>query len=365
MGCSGEDALPAQEKGPELGPLIPENARPSPVVVEVAVPSHTGPASLVVMGFHSDQMEGGWSREREAPKLYWFQDDVAVVQRQELMVPLAPDLVYVAALDLDLNRDINRGDIVSAPLVVSSLETSSLTLFLDRPFSPGPEPGGMDLAARPTTRGGEQRKVVVDTAFGLRFFPRGRIMVVGLPVGSTLAAREIERTGGHGRIEGSLGPRPDGSFPARVAPTFLWVSMPMELDWPVELDVLLPDGLDTYVVLDLDHNGYPSTGDMASLCACGMKRPAKEAAPTHFLLESVVPSNEQVSDKLMADVDPEDDWEEGSAGEEDPAGEEAPVGEGEPSGPLPTMDGVMNTIQQDERPSRTDAETQDASRDRG
>lgn len=307
------------------------------------------------MGFHADQMEGGWSKEREAPQLYWFQDKLSVVARQELSVPLAPDLVYVAALDLDLNRDINRGDIVSAPLAVGSLADQSLTLFLDRPFSPGPEPGGMDLAARPTTRGGEQRSILVESAFGLRFFSRARFMVVGLPPGSTLAARDVERTGVTGRIEGSLGPRPTGSFPARVAPTFLWVSMPQDLDWPVRLDALLPDGLDTYVVLDLDRNGYPSTGDMASLCACEMKRPDSGSPPSRFLLKSVVPSNEQVSDKLMADLDPED--------EEESPGERLPPGGEYMDGPQ-SEDGV-EPGSEELRASEPASESQDAPGDRG
>jgi len=314
VGCSGDGPTTKVEGGPAMGPQLPEGARSSPVVVDIAVPSHDGPATLVVMGFHASQMEGGWSKEREAPQLYWFQEDLSVVASQEVSVPLAPDLVYVAALDLDLNRDINRGDVVSAPIVVGALSEEPLTMLLDRPFSPGPEPGGMDLVARPTTGGGSERSITVDSAFGMRFFPRGRLMVVGLPPGSTLAAREIERTGVTGRIEGSLGPRPTGSYPARVPPTFLWVSLPLDFDWPVRMDALLPDGLDTYVVLDLDRNGYPSTGDIASLCVCEMQRPKEGSPSVGFLLESVVPSNEQVADKLMPDRDREED---------DPVDEEA------------------------------------------
>ena len=63
-------------------------------------------------------------------------------------------------------------------------------------------------------------------------------------------------------------------------------------------------------MLDLDNNGYPSTGDISSLCACDFERPPKAAEPMVITLESVVPSNEELADKfIFPDVDPpgEDD----------------------------------------------------------
>ena len=67
----------------------------------------------------------------------------------------------------------------------------------------------------------------------------------------------------------------------------------------------MPDGLDVFVVLDLDGNGYPSTGDISSLCLCDIERPPAGAPALGFTLESVVPSNEELADKfIFPDIDP-------------------------------------------------------------
>ena len=118
-------------------------------------------------------------------------------------------------------------------------------------------------------------------------------MVVGLPVREEASYETVGR-----------------KYPPRVAPTFLWVDRQRPLRWPMRLEALVPDGLDVFVVLDLDNNGYPSTGDVSSLCACDFERPAEGKEPLSFVLESVVPSNEELADKfIFPDVDPpgEDD----------------------------------------------------------
>ena len=68
------------------------------------------------MGFDEDQMEGDWTREGEQPRLYWFTGKLASAETLSIDVPMLPGLVYVVAVDLDNNVDVNRGDLVSAPL---------------------------------------------------------------------------------------------------------------------------------------------------------------------------------------------------------------------------------------------------------
>jgi len=262
----------------------------APVVAEI---------TAIFMGFSEDQMEGDWGREGERPKLYWFTGTLEAATTLSLEVPLVPGLVYLAAIDLDGNVDVNGGDLVSAPQDYAEVLSPGMALefSIDRPFSPGREPGGMDLAARPTTRDGERRSIVVDTAFGLRWLRSSQLMVVGLPVREPWAYEETGR-----------------NYPPRIAPTFLWVDQQRPLKWPIAVDALVPDGLDVFVVLDLDGNGYPSTGDISSLCACDIERPEVGGSAMSFLLESVVPSNEELADKfIFPDSDPPDEAEHDAA----------------------------------------------------
>ena len=235
-------------------------------------------------------MEGDWAREGQRPKLYWLSSALPVTASLSLEAPLLPGLVYLVAVDQDGNVDVNRGDLVSAPVPYPEVLPPGMALnfVVDRPFSPGPEPGGMDLAARPTTRGGERRDLVVRTAFGLSWLRTSQLMVVGLPVRESEAYEKVGR-----------------KYPPRVAPTFLWVDRQRSLRWPMNVEALVPDGLDVFVVLDLDGNGYPSTGDVSSLCACDLERPPEGGSSLEFTLESVVPSNEELADKfIFPDVDP-------------------------------------------------------------
>ncbi len=270
--------------------FLPVGTSPVSVRLQFPAPPDASEVTAIFMGFEEGQMEGDWTREGQHPKLYWVSPKLSSQAELSLEVPLLPGLIYLVAVDQDGNVDVNRGDLVSAPMLYDGALPPGMALdfFVDRPFSPGPEPGGMDLAARPTTRGGERRDIVVDTAFGLRWLRPRQLMVVGLPV------REPEAYEAFGR-----------QYPPRVAPTFLWVNRMQPLRWPMKAEALVPDGLDVFVVLDLDRNGYPSTGDISSLCACDFERPPQDAEPLTFTLESVVPSNEELADKfIFPDVDP-------------------------------------------------------------
>jgi len=321
LGCStdGKGKEPSGVPGaPDIGTFLPPGA--SPVAVSLQFPAVPDAARLtaIFMGFAEDQMEGDWALEGERPKLYWYTGKLQPAETLSFDVPLLPGLVYLVAVDLDGSVDVNSGDLVSAPQRYAEPLPPGMALefFIDRPFSPGPEPGGMDLAARPTTRGGERRSVIVDSAFGLLWLRKSQLMVVGLP------GREPEEYEVTGK-----------KYPPRVAPTFLWVGRERPLKWPITLDALVPDGLDVFVVLDLDGNGYPSTGDISSLCACDIERPLAGSPPLGFTLESVVPSNEELADKfIFPDIDPpgfEVEDEEGDEPEGDEPSNAAPLRDSE------------------------------------
>ncbi|MBJ96065.1 MAG: hypothetical protein CMP23_16495 [Rickettsiales bacterium] len=297
---------PGQSAAPDgLSParaFVPEAASQRQVRLSFSAEPGDGLVTPVLMGFEPEQMEGDWAREGERPKLYWLGEATESAFELSFEAPLLAGLVYLVAVDRDGNLDVNRGDLVSAPRTLpSSLQLDEVIEFVvDRPFSPGPEPGGMDLAARPTTRGGEPRQLRVETSFGLSWLRSGQLMVVGVPLREQDSYQELGRR-----------------FPPRVAPSFLWVAQRRALRWPMELEALVPDGLDVFVVLDLDDNGYPSTGDVSSLCACDLERPPVGSGPLTFVLESVVPSNEELADKfIFPDIDPPGEGEQEERGEE-------------------------------------------------
>ena len=278
-----------------MRPFLPSGTSQVPVNLQFPSSADASEVTVIVMGFEADQMEGDWAREGQRPKMYWLSPLLSSREEISLDAPLLAGLTYLVAVDQDGNIDVNRGDLVSAPVPYTQAlpPGMAITFVMDRPFSPGPEPGGMDLDARPTTRGGERRTLVVNTAFGLRWLGSRQLMVVGVPVREKAAYETVGRR-----------------YPARVAPTFLWVDRERPLRWPMTIEARMPDGLDVFVVLDLDNNGYPSTGDISSLCACDFERPPKAAEPMVITLESVVPSNEELADKfIFPDVDPpgEDD----------------------------------------------------------
>ena len=273
-----------------ISTFSPDGTSPAPVTLQFLSPPDVAEVTVIIMGFDENQIEDDWAREGQRPKLYWLSPITPTGAELSFVVPLLPGLVYLAAVDQDGNVDVNQGDLVSAPVLYRLDEPAGVgvNFVVDRPFSPGPQPGGMDLAARPTTRGGKHRDVIVDTPLGLHWLRPRQLMVVGLPV------REPESYENFGR-----------KYPARIAPTFLWVGPQRPLRWPMSVEALVPDGLDVFVVLDLDRNGYPSTGDISSLCACDFERPPPGGAPLRFTLESVVPSNEQLADQfIFPDVDP-------------------------------------------------------------
>jgi hypothetical protein len=273
-----------------MASFLPPGTSRVDVILQFPSPPDASEVTAIFMGFEEGQMEGDWAREGQRPKLYWLSSTLPVTADLSLDAPLLPGLTYLVAVDQDGNLDVNRGDLVSAPVPYPEVLPPGMALnfVVDRPFSPGPEPGGMDLAARPTTQGGERRGLIIDTAFGLSWLRSSQLMVVGLPV------RESESYEKFGR-----------RYPPRVAPTFLWVDRQRPLRWPMSVEALVPDGLDVFVVLDLDANGYPSTGDISSLCSCDLQRPAAGGKAMGFTLESVVPSNEELADKfIFPDVDP-------------------------------------------------------------
>jgi len=273
-----------------MSSFLPPGTSSVDVSIQFPSPPDASEVTAIFMGFEEGQLEGDWAREGQRPKLYWLSSTLPVTTNLSFAAPLLPGLTYLVAVDQDGNLDVNRGDLVSAPVSYPEVLPPGMALnfVVDRPFSPGPEPGGMDLAARPTTRGGERRDLEIDTAFGLSWLRKSQLMVVGLPV------REEEAYEKSGR-----------RYPSRVAPTFLWVDRQRPLSWPMRIEALVPDGLDVFVVLDLDANGYPSTGDVSSLCACALQRPPEGRKAMAFTLESVVPSNEELADKfIFPDVDP-------------------------------------------------------------
>lgn len=278
-----------------MRPFLPPGASQMAVSLQFPSPADASEVTAIFMGFEEDQMEGDWTREGQRPKLYWLSPKMSTSEELSFDAPLLAGLTYLVAVDQDGDVDVNRGDLVSAPVPYPEALPPGMALnfVMDRPFSPGPEPGGMDLTARPTTRGGVRRVLKVHTSFGLGWLRSSQLMVVGLPVRD----KQLYETVGR-------------KYPPRVAPTFLWVDRQRPLRWPMIVEALVPDGLDVFVVLDLDNNGYPSTGDVTSLCACDLERPPEGAEPMSFALESVVPSNEELADKfIFPDVDPpgEDD----------------------------------------------------------
>jgi hypothetical protein len=245
-------------------------------VVKVEVPAARRPRGPTVLMLIGREPERPGRPDADRADFVWRSAEITPTTwpyETELKLPRGMSVRLV--LDADGDRKPSVGDPASAPDddVAAAPADAAVTFTLDQIFSAedyqpsgaggDADPGGGGADA-PGAVGGEPRTLKISTEVRLPFIRTGRFMVVG------------------------LAPADPFVWPPATQPTFLWVSDPTRLDWPVTLEAKVPDGLDLFVALDLDGSGFPDTGDLASKPAASYVRGAADA-PVPIELEEVIP----------------------------------------------------------------------------
>ncbi len=243
-GRAATSSQPAQDAAP-LEPAEPGAPTAVTITLDVATPPTEG--SLALLGARPEQRVGDWI-EHDAEPAFWWPNRRAPIQAPlELSAPLAPGLLYFVVLSVDEDELAGPGDFVGGP-VLYEVEGQPLTISVDRRFADriatATAQDAADAAPAPATG----LPVTLTTDVVLDFVASGRIVVAGRPPGSS------------------------------GAPTFTWTSEPLTLDWPLRLNIPLPEGLDLVIALDLDGSGAPDGGDLATPVQAAWTAPGGDIA---------------------------------------------------------------------------------------
>lgn len=219
-----------------------------PVRVVLDLPAEVGTGTLALLGVSADKLDGTWVRGRSEPDFFWVSGTLPIQPVVEVQAPLEPGLHYFAVLNRNEDPLPGPGDLVSDPTKLSRLASTErpFQLHLVRPF----EDAARGQRSQPSPGGTEQDRhrtysVVIEVEGPA---PDGAsIILLGREVGVRAAGR---------------GP-------------FLWRGAVEAGGYPTELQLPLPaDGMDVVLVLDVDGDGLPGPGDLASAPSTAFRRPA-------------------------------------------------------------------------------------------
>ena len=267
---------PGGPGGPgELGRGIDQDFPKRPVTIDV--PEARRPKGATVLMVIGREPAPPDADGKDAPDFFWRSDEFTpTVWPHPAELPLPTGMAARVLLDADGDGMPSAGDLATplddafarapatAPIEFVLDEEFSTADFAPRAFEDALQDEAAVEGGAASAEGGEPRTLKLSTEVRLPFIRTGRFMVVGLP------------------------PAESFEWPPAVRPAFLWVSQPTKLNWPVELEAQVPDGLDLIVVLDLDGSGYPDTGDLSSKPAAKYARGAADA-PIAVELEEVIP----------------------------------------------------------------------------
>jgi len=220
---------------------------------------------LMIVGFPAGGLSDGLPVPGTKPLYFWNQSHTAadwpiVIEA----VPLPTGLDVLVVLDSDGDGMPSPRDLASAPResFVPPREGKPFEVLLDRQFAPeaGPDGDGGDGDGDDDDGGdgfgdddmpdpgeaaskGALRPVNVDSKPRVPFLRNGVLMVVGY------APDDVHR----------------GNPREGATPKFFWASADLQLTWPLQMEIPLPEGgLTMFVVLDLDADRRPSPGDLSS-----------------------------------------------------------------------------------------------------
>lgn len=257
--ASAPPAAPADDPAPAAPPPAPEPAstppppgESSPVAVTFGAEGMPALGSVSIAGVPKAQLAGDWIEARARPSFWWSRGDVSTAAPLEVDLPLPAGLHYFAVLSVDGDDLPDPGDFIGGPSV-HRLAGQPLALTVDRGF-------GQAVTKTPT--GDWSLTLTSDVDLGL--MKVGRILVAGWEPGKDAL------------------PGPESS-----APSFLWSSEKLPLEWPLKLSSSMPDGLDVLVALDLDDSGEIDAGDLSTKVLPTWS--ASEAAEVLSLTEVVPP----------------------------------------------------------------------------
>lgn len=224
---------------------------PSP---ELAPPG--GEATLLLLGFRDEDLDPrGMPSAVARPSFEWKQPKRKVTWPVEHLIslPQDPSLRFFAVIDVDGRGRLSPGDHLSAAQPLAQEADAPLVLRIDRsltvntnehstePSSEGSPPATDEVPGTPGADPSGAR-VSLDCSPRLPFLSRASVLLAGFPP-----------------TDGAQGHPEDGK-----PPSYLWQSAPLALDWPVQLDLPTPSGLSLFIVLDVDGDGRPSKGDLAT-----------------------------------------------------------------------------------------------------
>ncbi len=259
---------------PEPPPSGDDGPRPDGVVLQPAgadliertvrgtsgTPDVPPPAgNLLVVGFSPGQLEDGLPVPGTKPAFLWTGAHGEAGWPLEVAgVPLPAALELIFAIDADGDGMPSPPDLAATPRVVG--DADPVEVIFDRPFAPAETADGDDDGGEEDGFGGDEddaplpdteesaargalRPINLDSEPRVPFLRNGVLMVVGYDPDD---------------VEATM-PREEG------VPKFFWASEDLQLTWPLQLEVPLPEGgLTVFFVLDLDGDRRPSPGDLAS-----------------------------------------------------------------------------------------------------
>ena len=216
----------------------------------------TDETALLLLGFHEEEIEGGgFPRKGSRPSFVWKQPSRPLSWPVSVRLEPGPQpgLRLFAVLDTDGRGRLSPGDLLGGPVELPADLVEPLPIVIDRsnPASPelawggaGPGWGGGGLGPGEDPRAPEPVMVPIelDCSPTIPFLGRSTVMLAGYPPGD---------------LEGGM-PRAD------AVPAYSWRSDELRLVWPLRVEAPVPAGSSLLVVLDLDADGTPSAGDLAS-----------------------------------------------------------------------------------------------------
>lgn len=258
---------------------VQDGVPPRMVVVDVDIERRPDRSRgrLLWIGVAPNDADLSWLVPGAAPRVVDVGELMEVEDRWTLVLPVRPDLVYFAAVDVDGDGVVGASEPVGGPVRLGP--AARMAVLIDRPLGGSAAPGQRQRPVRPIQiegrrpahPGGEPPPPIgegvqtsLTLALGPRLvsYPEGRVVVVGHAPDAPW--------------ERGLLPEP---------PAFRWTSAPRTLDWPLVLEAPLPAGLQIVVGLDLDGDGVLGARDLVARPLDG----PTPGAPLEIVLDRTLP----------------------------------------------------------------------------
>jgi hypothetical protein len=215
-------------------------------------------ATLLLLGFHDEDLDPrGMPGALGRPSFEWKQPKRRVTWPVQSIIPLPqdPTMRFFAVIDVDGLGRLSLGDHLSPSQRIPENPDAPMEFKIDRTLTPElDEPAdGFDsevpsplveteVGPVPTDPDPPETRVSLTLNPRVPFLDRASVMLVGYPP------------------DDAAGDQPLTNKP----PIYLWQSVPVALTWPIELHIPTPSDVSLFLVVDLDGDGAPSRGDLAT-----------------------------------------------------------------------------------------------------